>query len=41
MVGDAPCRLEGEREMSEGRGLGEERLRGWRTEEREESGSFG
>jgi hypothetical protein len=38
MIGDAPCRLEGGREVSEGQGLREERLRGRRTEEREESG---
>jgi hypothetical protein len=38
MIGDAPCRSEGEREVSEGRGLGEERLGGRRTKEREESG---
>jgi hypothetical protein len=30
-----------EREVSEGCGLGEERLGGWLTEEREESGSGG
>jgi hypothetical protein len=38
MIGDAPCSSEEEREVNEGRGLGEERLGGWRTEEREESG---
>jgi hypothetical protein len=36
-IGDAPCRSMGEREVSEGRGLGEERLGGRSTEEREES----
>jgi hypothetical protein len=35
MIGDAPCRSEGEREV------GEERLGGRRTEEREESGGAG
>jgi hypothetical protein len=38
MISDAPSRSEGEREVSEGHGLGEERLRGWCTKEREESG---
>jgi hypothetical protein len=38
MIGNAPCRLEVEREVSEGCGLGEERLGRWCTEEREESG---
>jgi hypothetical protein len=41
MIGDTPCRSEGEREVSEGRGLGEERLGGRRTKEREESGGTG
>jgi hypothetical protein len=40
-IGDAPCRSDGEREVSEGHGLGEERLRGRCTEEREESGGVG
>jgi hypothetical protein len=35
------CQREREREVSEGRGLGEERLRGWLTKEREESGGTG
>jgi hypothetical protein len=39
MIGDAPCRLKGEREVSEGRGLGEERLGGWLTEERAQESS--
>jgi hypothetical protein len=38
MIGDAPCRSEEEREVSEGHGLGDERLGGRHTEEREESG---
>jgi hypothetical protein len=41
MIGDAPYSSEDEREVSEGCGLGEERLGGWLTEEREESGSGG
>jgi hypothetical protein len=41
VIGDAPCKSEEEREVSEGCGLGEERLRGWHTEEREESGGTG
>jgi hypothetical protein len=40
-IGNAPCRLEVEREVSEGCGLGEERLGRWCTEEREESGGAG
>jgi hypothetical protein len=41
MFSDVPCRSEGEREVSEGHGLGDERLRGRLTEEREESGGTG
>jgi hypothetical protein len=41
MIGDVPCWSEGEREVSELHGLGEERLRGRRIEEREESGCAG
>jgi hypothetical protein len=37
-IGDAPCRSKGERQESEGCGLGEERLGGWLAEEREQSG---
>jgi hypothetical protein len=40
-ISDAPCRSEGEREVSEGHGLGEKRFEGRRIEEREESGGAG
>jgi hypothetical protein len=38
-ISDTPCRLEGEREVSEGRGLGEEMIGGRRTGERESGGA--
>jgi hypothetical protein len=38
VIGNAPCRSEGEREVSEGHGFGEERLGERHTDEREESG---
>jgi hypothetical protein len=41
VISDAPYKSEEEREVSEGRGLGEERLGGWRTEKREESRGTG
>jgi hypothetical protein len=41
VISDAPYKSEEEREVSEGRGLGEERLGGWCTEKREESRGTG